>query len=219
VDFNGPDEQALVFSSDAHPGSASRGSVCFTGGGRDGAPGAYLTTFEGMPLGTESFRKGYTFEAFFKLSRNFNADLNRWSGILSRVETGAEVGRGGGDAGESAAGLNISNIREVQWATFPASRSDMQTAWSFEIPRETWHHVAAVNDGQQIRLYIDGVTDFRNPTVSDAAGLAAGAMGAGWMLGASHYEHGPYIFNGCIGEVRISGRALAPSEFLYQRAH
>jgi hypothetical protein len=71
----------------------------------------------------------------------------------------------GGDPEASSVLFAISSLREVQWEVVLASNSAYaQTNWSGELIRNTWHHVAVVNDPATATtaLYIDGAPVLRN---------------------------------------------------------
>ncbi|MGB7062189.1 MAG: LamG-like jellyroll fold domain-containing protein, partial [Candidatus Zixiibacteriota bacterium] len=72
---------------------------------------------------------------------------------------------------------------------------------------DTWYYVVGVNDGDSIRVYVDGVQE-GTPTEQGPPGSTAGVnlqIGRG---GTSLQRW----FNGIIDEIRISNRALPPSE-------
>lgn len=64
-----------------------------------------------------------------------------------------------------------------------------------------WHHVAGVWDGNEMRLYLDGVLNgFKSSTLAPAAGSSTLMVGQVGTAG--------YTFNGLIDEARITGSAL-----------
>ncbi|HXG48666.1 MAG TPA: LamG-like jellyroll fold domain-containing protein, partial [Methylomirabilota bacterium] len=69
--------------------------------------------------------------------------------------------------------------------------------------------VAAVTDGTNIALYVDGVLD-RSVPMSQRLWT----NGTPWTLGRGWYFGPGDNFNGYLDEVRLTERALAPSEFL-----
>lgn len=210
-----PSHGAMVFSSDHHAGSASKGSVCMSGD----AGGAFLQTMQGSRLGFETFPNGYTIEAFFKISPEWDSSNDKWTGIFAQHGDGAGTAKWGGDQGEPQANLAISSLREIFWSLWPDNKNDRDTSWSWTIGRGQWHHAAAVNKNGKVTLYIDGVTDFRNPGWTDAIGIAPNMSGKGYLIGANVSGNSYSIFNGCIGEVRVSAKALEPNEFLFNRAN
>ncbi|MEK6334072.1 MAG: LamG-like jellyroll fold domain-containing protein [Acidobacteriota bacterium] len=72
----------------------------------------------------------------------------------------------------------------------------------------TWHHVAGVFDGSQMRVYLDGVLDGSYSTTS---GPASGTS----SLKIGRTSLGSY-FNGLIDEVRLSNAAVYTSNFTPQ---
>ena len=70
----------------------------------------------------------------------------------------------------------------------------------------TWLHVAATFDGQQIKLYVDGVLD----AVMAAAGLQIGSNGNGLGIGAQDDGDKPY--SGAVDQVHLYDFALTQAE-------
>jgi hypothetical protein len=71
-----------------------------------------------------------------------------------------------------------------------------------------WHHVAAVFDGSQMQVYLDGALD---GSVASTMTPATGPFGV--RIGRELNPYYPYYFNGLIDEVRISNTALYTSNF------
>jgi len=75
-----------------------------------------------------------------------------------------------------------------------------------------WHHIAAVKDGMDVKVYIDGVEDsqeaIENGTVTTITTTANTKIGLD-TASADHY------FNGLIDEVRIWNGALTYTEIAY----
>jgi Tol biopolymer transport system component len=73
-----------------------------------------------------------------------------------------------------------------------------------------WHHVAAVFDGSQLRLYVNGILD-----ASKASTFAPTSGTNNLMIGQSGI-HSTYRFNGSIDEVRVTARAVYTQNFIPQ---
>ena len=73
-------------------------------------------------------------------------------------------------------------------------------------------HVAIVNDSRRTVIRIDGSPIVRNPR-RPSRGIAT--LGRPFVLGATSFDlkYGQGFY-GWIGDVRITGRALAPAQFL-----
>src|SRR5438309_440173 len=71
-----------------------------------------------------------------------------------------------------------------------------------------WHHVAAVFDGSQIRIYLDGVLD---GSMTAAYGLGPGT--GNLRIGARAISE-THLFDGKIDEVRVSAAALYTANFV-----
>ncbi|MFI5967426.1 LamG-like jellyroll fold domain-containing protein [Streptomyces asoensis] len=202
---------ALTWSSDHHPDQPGHGSLEFTGY-KSPLKGAYLRTVDGAPLNSETFRAGYTIEAFYRLPADWDPSHHAWSGLLGRSGTGGAAGRTGDDPDEPLATLSLSNDREPQWAMRPLNQQGIATNWGQETPLETWWHLAVVNDGRHTTLYVEGCPVVRNPR---AAAVGITSVGLPWLLGG--YEYGgriDQILHGRLGDVRIVSRALPVTSFM-----
>ena len=208
---NSTGEQAQISVNDDHgDDQPSANSLKFTAN-KSQRRGTYLRTADDAPLNKNEFKNGYTFEAFVKLPASC-CNSNAWMGILGQQGTGRDLGRTKDDPDESAIALALSGGAELQWAVWPTNTDRNITAWGHGMASQRWTHVAAVNDGRYTDLYIDGALMGRNP-LSPAIGL--GSTGKHWMLGATDYGNVvEQTFNGLIGDVRISDRALPPTKFM-----
>ena len=81
---------ALTYTADHHPDQPSHASLRFVGG-QNPLHGTFLRTAPGVPLNAETFAKGYTFEAFFKIPADFDGNNNAWAAMLSRAGSAAEA--------------------------------------------------------------------------------------------------------------------------------
>lgn len=133
-------------------------------------------------------------------------------GVVSRLGTGAQAGKTGGDPAEPVATLTVTGGRSLQWAVFPVDRNDIWTNWGHELPAHTWFHVAVVNDGRTSTMYVESSPVLRNPSTR-SNGIST--VGRPWLVGATHYdgvvEQGYY---GSLGDIRITDRPLATREFM-----
>lgn len=81
-------------------------------------------------------------------------------------------------------------------------------ASSGDVLADTWHHVAAVYDGSEIRLYLDGVEVGSLP----AAGTLSSDPSVAAVIGNQPPGAGDRAFDGLIDDVRIYSVALSPAE-------
>ncbi|GIF96697.1 LamG-like jellyroll fold domain-containing protein [Catellatospora citrea] len=202
---------ALRWATEHHADQPSHASLRFDGGKRP-ARGAYLRTVDGAPLNKATMARGYTIEAFVKLPDDVRQTNHAWMSVLSRMGTGHDAGKTGGDPAEPLATLSLSDGMALQWAAFPLNQDAISTNWGHEMRAGQWFHVAVVNDGHTTTMYVDGAELLRNPS-TPAKGLAA--SNEPWYVGAYHYdriiEQG---FYGWIGDLRIVDRALPVSQFM-----
>jgi hypothetical protein len=212
----------VVWTTDKHRLSSAAGSVVFLNTDNTvGRLNAFLTA-SAASLNGRSFWNGYTVEAFVKIPAGWTANLHKWGNILGRVGNRGNVPGGyqGGDPEASSVLFAISNLREVQWEVVPASVSRYaQTNWSGEIIRDSWYHIAIVNDPATLTttLYIDGAPVLRN--VGNAAiGLRSQNTPQPWILGAGWWD-GVLSdgFFGAVGEIRMVYRPIGRDQWLTAR--
>jgi hypothetical protein len=167
-------------------------------------------------LNGETFKNGYTFEAFVQLPEDCCDGKHAWMGVLSRMGTGLDLGRTSEeDPQEPLVTLTVSPSREFQWAVAPFTNPNLVTDWSFRTPALTWYHVALVNDGKTTDLYINGSKDVRN---SHELSVGLQTTGEFWLVGANHYARSVgQSFYGWLGDVRIVNRPLSVQEFMISR--
>ncbi|WP_138754505.1 immunoglobulin-like domain-containing protein [Paenibacillus sinopodophylli] len=177
--------------------------------------GKYFKTVADAMVNKEKFMNGYTIEILFKMPEEFTPAKHQWSGILTRQGTGKEIGKTVGEP-EVLTSLSVSNLQELQWGSYPTNMNNISTAWSFTLgSAKHWYHTAVVNDGHHTKIYIDGVTDFRNPA-EEAIGIEA-VNGKGWNVGASEYNGAlDGLFAGTIQEIKITANALPQDKWVTQ---
>ncbi|MCR5868673.1 LamG-like jellyroll fold domain-containing protein [Aquincola sp. J276] len=212
----------VVWSTDRHYLSSAPGSVRFLNTDKTvGRLNAFLTA-AGSSLNGRSFWTGYTFEAFVKIPADWDANKHRWGNLLGRQGNRGNVPGGfrGGDPEASSVLFAISSLREVQWEVVPASNSQQaQTNWSGELIRDTWYHVAIVNDPATATttMYIEGAPVLRN-VANAATGTRSQNPPQPWILGAGWWDgvldDG---FYGWIGELRIVPRPIPAAQWLTAR--
>ncbi|MEW2466463.1 LamG-like jellyroll fold domain-containing protein [Streptomyces sp. NPDC046994] len=202
---------ALNWSSDHHPDQPGHGSLRFQGY-KSPLRGAYLRTVDSAPLNSATFARGYTIEAFYKVPANWDASHNAWAGLVSRSGTGGAAGKTQDDPDEPIATLSLSDGPGPQWAVRPLDQEGIATNWGHETARESWWHVAVVNDGSHTTMYVQGCPVVRNPT---ARSVGLTSLGLPWLLGGYEYAGRiDQIHHGWLGDVRIVDRALPVSQFM-----
>ncbi|MGW2423424.1 LamG-like jellyroll fold domain-containing protein [Streptomyces sp. NPDC001709] len=202
---------SLGWSPDHHPDQPGHGSLEFQGY-KSPLRGAYLRTVDGAPLNSAVFEDGYTIEAFYRLPADWDSSHNSWSGLVGRAGRNGDIGRPTDDPDEPPATLSITDGPGPQWAARPLNQQALLTNWGDETARETWWHVAVVNDGRHTTMYVQGCPVVRNPHAG-AHGVAS--AGQPWLIGG--YQYGgkiDQILHGRLGDVRIVARALPVTAFM-----
>ena len=175
-----------------------------------------LQTGPNAPLNTEKFLAGYTIETFLKLPAPFVGD-HAFMGIFSFEGRNGDAGkRSGWSPLEPTCSLNLSSERFLQYVVYPADVDADPTSWSHALPIGRWTHIAVVNDGRRTVVWVDGAPIVRNPR-QHSGGIAT--VGRPFVIGATSFDlkYGQGFY-GWIGDVRITGRALRPEQFLPRRA-
>ncbi|RSM79467.1 Tat pathway signal sequence domain protein [Kibdelosporangium aridum] len=202
---------ALTWSEDHHDNQPAHASLRF-GGGKQPDRGAILRAGNTAPINSMRFLSGYTIETFIKLPAPFEGD-HAFMGILSWEGRSGDAGKQSGwSPEEPTCSLNVSGERFLQFVVYPVPVDDDPTSWSHAIPIGRWTHVAVVNDGRHTVMYVDGAKIARN-----AAAVSTGitTLGKPFVIGATQFalRYGQGFY-GWVGDTRIVGRALRPSEFL-----
>lgn len=205
---------SLTWSADHHPDQPGHASLQFAGG-RDPVHGAYLTTGATAPLNSETFRSGYTIEAFVRMPLDWDAGKNGNASFLSRRGSAGTAGKHGKntDPNEPLAQFAITNNgREPQFNHYPTNDTYPTTNWGHGLVELKWWHLAVVNDGRHTRLYVEGA-----PVVDNPKRLSVGltSLGLPWLVGGHEYAGSiDVVFHGNLGDIRIANRPLARKEFL-----
>ena len=108
---------------------------------------------------------------------------------------------------------------------FPGSPQAIRS--ELRLPADKWSHVAVVNDGRNIRAYIDGESV---PGEIDASTWGVWKKGSFLFLGGRKVDNNPFEkgqrrgfawddrYKGDIADLRITGRPLSPSEFHFPKS-
>ncbi|CAJ0744702.1 hypothetical protein R16034_04728 [Ralstonia edaphis] len=210
----------LVWSKDHHPLSSAPGSLQFKNANQTRS--SYFTTDTASPLNVQTFANGYTIEAFLKIDSAWTAQNNAWMGILYRLGArSAATGvswPGDVDQGDTMAMFAFSNLMEFQWEVIPTDNTENLACWSGGVSAGQWLHVAIVNDGKgSTTMYVEGAPILRNN--SGMNGIRYVASNQQMAIGCAQYggSMGNGFF-GSLGEMRIVGAPLPPSQWLTARA-
>ncbi|MEW1773478.1 LamG-like jellyroll fold domain-containing protein [Streptomyces sp. NPDC086777] len=214
VSLPGSAADALTWSADHHPDQPGHASLQFAGG-RNPVHGAYLTTGATAPLNAETFKDGYTIEAFVRMPLDWDAGKNGNASFLSRRGAAGTAGKHGKntDPNEPLAQFAITNNgREPQFNHYPTNDTYPTTNWGHGLVELKWWHLAVVNDGSRTRLYVEGAPVVDNP---DRLSVGLTSLGLPWLVGGHEYAGAiDVVFHGNVGDIRIVNRPLPHKEFL-----
>lgn len=214
VSMPGSAADALTWSADHHPDQPGHASLRFAGG-RGPVHGAYLTTGASAPLNRETFRSGYTIEAFVRMPLDWDAGRNGNASFLSRRGRAGAAGKHGKntDPDEPVAQFAITNNgREPQFNHYPTNNTYPTTNWGHGLVELRWWHLAVVNDGRFTRLYVEGAPVADNPR---RLSVGLSSLGLPWLVGGHEYAGAiDVVFHGNVGDIRIVNRPLGAREFL-----
>ena len=104
----------------------------------------------------------------------------------------------------SGGGINVRFNQDSEGNKYKA-----QSSGEYSDDGTTWLHVAAVFDGQDIRIHLDGALD----TVFPAPDLVIASNGKDLSIGAQ--DDGTRAFRGSIDDVRVFRHALSPAEVVH----
>ncbi|WP_231514875.1 LamG-like jellyroll fold domain-containing protein [Oceanobacillus salinisoli] len=205
-------EDMVRWSEDDYANDETIQSIEF-GNYKQAPVGRYFRTTDDAPINSEKFEDGFTIEVIMKMPQDFAPEKHSWMGILTRQGQAADINKTEGEK-EILSTLSVSNLKELQWTSHPTNLNYNQTNWSFSLDsKEDWYHVAIVNDGTHSKLYVNGVTDFRN---TDEVMIGIDAVeGKGWNIGASEWANElDALFAGKIQEIRMTNQALNQENWL-----
>lgn len=199
--------------------SASGRSVCFDDSSRERF--SYISTDPDAAVNNADFSAGYTIETFLKIDEDWTESSNGWSKALVRTGNRSQIEGmpwSQWDYTASPTALGVSNLSEYQWTSVgqDATAGD-KTAWSGEIIRGTWNHIAIVNDPatEEIVMHVNGAPVLR--TSQDALG-ASFNEDMPWIIGSDWVDDAATNgWHGCVGETRISDRPLDQDQWLTAR--
>ncbi|MCU0546308.1 MAG: LamG domain-containing protein [Oscillatoriaceae cyanobacterium Prado104] len=143
--------------------------------------------------------KNLTLEAWVCTERN----NQEWIGVFSNVyDTGAT---------ESGYCLCLDGKGGVEFGLTPSStqRIIYLSSGANTLPLNEWHHVAGVYDGQQMRVYIDGVQKITQAVASPSISYNPENN---LHIGGYKDDDEAYYFRGKISEVRLWNVARSPEE-------
>jgi len=101
----------------------------------------------------------------------------------------------------------LQGVEGENTVNFAANGVSTDLSCNKSVNDEQWHHVAAVYDGTNIYMYVDGLLDATKP--------ASGLINQNHdpvLLGANPESPNPYYFNGLVDEVTLYNRALSAQE-------
>jgi hypothetical protein len=139
-------------------------------------------------------------------------DLSGWETFIGRDDTG--------NPGQTASPESLlyfqkmgDGSNKIRFRSYDSAGAAFQVTTDNAIAANTWYHVAAVGNGTNVSLYLDGLQ--QGSPVAYSGGLFNPDPDTIWTLGRGQYAGGNGDFlQGALDETRISDIALAPSQFL-----
>ena len=166
----------------------------YTGDGSFLPTAKFFNTIAKAPMNNMTFNNGYTIEAIFMVDSTFNYNVNRYSGIFGRQ--GIQSDKLGFGPNEPSFQLAIAECDQddngfftdnlsLQFVTSSADGSvtknqEMGMSQGVFLAPGDWIHMALVNDGKNITVYVNGEIAYEGE--DDCEGIAD--FGYGWSVGA-----------------------------------
>ena len=157
----------------------------------------------------------YMFDRF-TVEASFNADTVSWMGI---------VGKDGKPLQNVAiAPLQLKlrdDTKKLQIEIIDHAGQEKQVQSIDPIQPGRWYHAAAVSDGTSLSLYLDDTTVEGGYVLQGSVQVSGGLYDSTgtWSVGRGFFNNGVTDWiDGKIDEVRVSGAALDPSQFLFAQA-
>lgn len=114
--------------------------------------------------------------------------------------------------------VSIAGVDEPRSVVNVAGHVSTLSALSAPLSRGRWYHVAVVDNGSEMKIYIDGVEQASlNTAGGKAINLGFAYQSSYFSIGrsASDYRH----FNGIVSEARVWRRALTPVELVNNQCY
>ena len=160
----------------------------------------------------------------FKIEKNITleawiciADVNDYDGIISNIFGPFYEDDVNDDSKNSGYALHIDNSRQIYFGLKVSSVRITHIHGTEAIPLNEWHHIAGTYDGQEMKLYVDGI---------EKANKALAGSNINYnpendlLLGMVKDDDEVYAFSGKIAEVRLWETTRTQQEIqnnLYQR--
>ena len=132
--------------------------------------------------------------------------IEGWVNLTSYSDLNFLYSKGDGGSDAASIGFGVANVTGKLWATFNADNIIITGATTLSL--NTWYHIAITRQSNIVRMWLDGVQDSTNTTVSNNISTTAEVrIGRGRGTSTNY-------FNGYISNLRIvKGTALYTSNF------
>jgi len=120
---------------------------------------------------------------------------NTWEAFMAKGDDSYRTSRGGGTGDATHMGVSGTSIGSFNGTVI--------------VTGGQWHHMSAVYDGSEARIYIDGVLDTTNPGTGQI-----NISNYDFWIGNNSQQTGRF-FHGLLDEVMIYDRVLSEAEILY----
>jgi hypothetical protein len=216
IDSAGNDDALRTFSSNTNPtyvADVPAATVTVTGASNtlslDFIPNEDLYTARQGAINPYMFDR-------FTVEASFNADTITWMNIVGKD------GKPLQDVAISPLQLKVrDDTDKLQIEIIDHSGQEKQVQSIDPIVAGHWYHAAAVSDGTTLSLYLDDTTLPGGYVLQGSVPVSGGLYDSNgtWTVGRGYFNgNNTDWFDGRIDEVRISGAALDPSQFLFAQA-
>lgn len=163
--------------------------------------GKFFRTIPSAPINSMKFEHGYTIQIELKLPPR-GQRFDPWMGILSRSGSGKLLGKTHGEI-EILAAICFND--SFQWTWYPLNKDTNFTCWSCcadDLSLNNYVSLAIKNDGMHTKMYLNGVSDIRNPS-DELRGIELVGDGT-FTIGVSYWDNLiNAFFTGVIRRIRI----------------
>lgn len=163
--------------------------------------GKFFKTISSAPLNSMKFENGYTIQVELRLPQE-GQRFDPWMGIISRSGCGKMLGK---TLGETEILATLCFNDSLQWTWYPLNKNKNFTCWSCcgdNLNLSDYVSLSIRNDGTHTKMYLNGVSDIRNPS-AELHGIELVGDGT-FNIGVSYWDNlVDSLFTGVVRRIRI----------------